>query len=88
MLVVLDDLHTDLRDLMLLVAIDHPQVPRAGQVRPTPTATLREPILKVIGSVDPGQVRSRRPGLLALGLLRTNTTALVRRRGPARIIIL
>jgi hypothetical protein len=80
MLVILGDFDTDLRDLMLLVTIHHPKVGGIGQIVPALAVTLREPILLVIGPLDPGEVRSRRSRLLALGPLGP-TTALPRRRG-------
>ena len=71
----------DLRDLMLLVAVDHPKVGGVGQIMPALAVTLREPILLIVGPVDPGEVRPpRRSWLLALRPLRP-TTALLRRRG-------
>ncbi|MGH3932647.1 MAG: hypothetical protein ACRDTF_22040 [Pseudonocardiaceae bacterium] len=88
-LVVLGDLHADLRDLMLLIAVHDPQIPRAGQVITTLTVALREPVGLLIRTIGPGQVRSRRAGLLALGPLGpiTATPLALRRWRCARILI-
>jgi len=87
MLVILGDFHRDLRDLMLLVAVHHPQVGGIGQIVSALAKTLRESILLVIGLVQPGEVRARRSGLLAFGPLRPTTPLLHRRRRPARITV-
>jgi hypothetical protein len=87
MLVILGDFHRDLRDLMLLVAVHHPQVRGIGQIVSALAKTLRESILLVIGLVQPGEVRARRSGLLAFGPLRPTTPLLHRRRRPARITV-
>ena len=47
-LVVLGDRHGDLRDLVLLVAVDHAQIPRAGQVVAAVAAALREPVAPLV----------------------------------------
>ena len=88
-LVVLGDLHRDLRDLVLLVAVHDPQIPGVTQIITALAAALGEPVAAVIGVVGPGQVRPRRPGLLAPRPLRPTLAALVllRRCGLARIII-
>ena len=75
MLVVLGDRDADLRDLMLLVAVHHPQVGGIGQIVPALAAPLREPILLVIGPVHPGEVRPRGSRLLTLAPLRPTTRA-------------
>jgi hypothetical protein len=64
-LVVLGDGDGDLRDLVLLIAVDHAEIPCAGQVVAAVTAAFGEPILLRIRGVGPRQMRPRRPGLLA-----------------------
>ena len=66
MLVVLGDRDADLRDLMLLVAVHHPQVGGIGQILPAFAVPLREPIPLVIGPLHPGEVRARGSPLLTL----------------------
>jgi hypothetical protein len=65
MLVVLRDTHADLRDLMLLIAIHDPQIPRPGQIMAACAPPLRKPVYLAIRSLHPGKVRTRRVGLLA-----------------------
>ena len=78
----------DLRDLVLLIAVDHAEIARVGQVVAAVAATFGEPIPLRVRGVGPRQMRPRRPGLLAPRPLGpTPTTLLVRRRGLARIII-
>ena len=87
-LVVLGHPHGHLRDLMGLVAVDHPQIPGRGQVVPAVTAAVGEPVLVLIGVLGPPQVRPRRPALLALGPRRPDPAAfLLHRRGLARITV-
>jgi hypothetical protein len=90
MLVILSDLHSHLWDLMLLVAVDDPQVTGSAQINAALTAPLGQPVLAIIGILGPGQMRPGRPALLAPRPRRTTLAALVlvlRRRSPARIII-
>jgi len=87
-LVVLNDPHADLWDLVLLVAVDHPQIPGAGQIVPAPVGARGEPVQQIIGSLGPPQMRTWRPGLLALGPRRPAPAALLlRRRGLARVVV-
>jgi hypothetical protein len=81
MVVVLGDRDTDPRDLVLLVAIHDPQIDRPGQVMPAVTPALREPFPPMRGVIDPGEVRPRRPGLLALGRFGPFPPRLVRAGG-------
>ena len=64
-LVVLGDLDTDPRDLVLLIAIHHPQIGGIGQLIATLTAALRVAVQLLVRVVHPCQVRSRRTRLLA-----------------------
>jgi hypothetical protein len=87
-LVVLGDGDGDLRDLVLLVAVHDPQVPGAVEVPAAVAAAFGEPVAALGGVIGPGQMRPRRPALLAPRPLGpTPTTLLVRWRGLARIII-
>jgi hypothetical protein len=65
MLVVLGDGDRDLRDLVLLIAIDHAEITGATQVVAAVAAALREPVALLVGIIGPRQMRSRRSGLLA-----------------------
>jgi hypothetical protein len=55
-LVVLRDLHTDLRDLVLLVAVHDPQIPGTTQIVTALAAALGEPVAAVIGVLGPRQM--------------------------------
>jgi hypothetical protein len=65
MLVVLRDTHADLRDLMLLIAIHAPQIPRPGQIMAALAPPVRKPVYLAIRPRHPAKVRTRRAGLLA-----------------------
>ena len=54
----------DLRDLVLLVAVDDSQIGRRGQVLAALAGPVREPVGCSFGVVGPRQVEPRRPGLL------------------------
>ena len=87
-LVVLGDPRGDPRDLVLLVAVGHPQVGAGGQVRAALAGTLGEPVGVLVGGLGPGQVGARRPRLLAPSAARTAAAALRRgRRRPARVVV-
>jgi hypothetical protein len=62
---MLDHLRGCQRDLDLLMGRRHPQISRAGQVRAAFTRPGREMRHRVIGFLAPGQMRPRRPWLLA-----------------------
>ena len=64
MLVVLGDRHRHLRDLVLLVAVHHPQIRGGGQVDAAVAAAGREHLAPLVRVIGPRQMRSRRPGLL------------------------
>jgi hypothetical protein len=74
-LAVLGDLRACLRDVVLLVAVDHAQAVRAGQVAPALAPAPREPVLLVVRVLDPGQVRPPRAWPLALGAVRLAAAA-------------
>jgi hypothetical protein len=87
-LVVLGDGDGDPRDLVLLIAVDHAEIARAGQVITALAAAFGEPILLRVRGVGPRQMRSRCPGLLAPFPLRPTPAApLVRWCGLARIVV-
>ena len=89
-LLVLGDCHGDPRDLVLLVAVGHAQVPGPGQVSATLAAALREHIPLLVRGVGPGQMRPRRPALLAPRPLRPappRCGRLLRNRGFTRAVI-
>jgi hypothetical protein len=65
MLVVLGNGDRDLRDLVLLIAIDHAEITGATQVVAAVAAALREPVALLVGIIGLRQMRSRRSGLLA-----------------------
>ena len=87
MLVVLGDPHRDLRDLVLLVAVHDPQIRRPGQLRAAPAPPLREPVQLFGRVVGPGQMRPRRPGLLAPLAPRPGPAFRLHRRCLARIVV-
>jgi hypothetical protein len=87
-LVVLDDRHGHLRDLVLLVAVDHTEIAGTGQVITALAAALREPVAVIIRGAGPGQTRPGCPTLLAPIPPRHATLALLlRRRGLPRVVI-
>ncbi len=55
-LLVLGDLHRDLGDLVLLVAVNDSEIPGATQIGTAATGALREPLRHLIRGVGPGQV--------------------------------
>lgn len=88
-LVVLGDLYGDLRYLVLLVAVGHPQIGGLGQVGAALAAALWEAVLARIRGLGEGQVRPGRPRLLALAApgSATGPRRLVRRWCPAGTVI-
>ncbi len=60
-LVLLGDRDPDLRDLVLLGAVDHSQITGPGQVVPAVTAALGEPVTVITRVAGPPQMRSRHP---------------------------
>jgi len=63
------------RNLGLLVTVNHPQIGRAGQILPALTHTLGEPVELIVGGLGQRQMRSPRPGLLALRPARPRRSA-------------
>jgi hypothetical protein len=63
--VVLGDPNHHRRDLVLLIAVDHTQIQRAGQAYAAPTAAGRKQLTPPVRSVGEGQPGARRAGLLA-----------------------
>ena len=87
MLVVLGDPHRDRGDLVLLVAVHDPQIRRGGQLGAAPAPPLREPVHLFGRVVGPGQMRPRRPGLLAPLAPRPGPAFRLHRRRLARIVV-
>ena len=65
MQVVLDDLRGQVRDLHLLMGGRHAKIGSGGQVRAARACPLREMRHRPVRLLAPGQVRARRPRLLA-----------------------
>ena len=54
-----------LRDVVLLVAVDHPQIGCGGQILAAYAGSVREPVAAFVRGLGPRQVEPRRAGLLA-----------------------
>jgi len=80
------DPHRDQRDLVLLVTVDHAQIPAAGQVRATPAPALRKPVQLLVRHRAPGQIGPRRLRLLTPRPLQAATSLRCGRRAT-RIIV-
>ena len=86
-LLVLGNPHGHLRYLVLLVAVDHPQVDRIGQIDAAAAVPGREPVALLVGVVGERKVRTGRAGLLA-PRASTLTSGRARwRRRLARVVI-
>lgn len=73
---------------MLLVAINHPQIAGLDQIGAALAGPFRQPRQTIVRTTGPGQIRPRRPGLLALLPLQAPTPFHLHwRRGSARIVV-
>ena len=86
-LVVLRDPHGHLRDLMLLVGVDHTEIERVGQIGAAAAASGREPVAPLVRVVDERQMRARRAGLLAPRPSALTMSLLLRHRRLTRVAI-
>jgi hypothetical protein len=89
-LVILGELDRHHRDLVLLIALDDPQVQGIREIMTTLAPALGKPIPTLIRDLSPRQIRPQRPRLLTPGPHRPLTTALrlLRRRCPTQLTVL
>src|SRR5262245_48481746 len=86
-LVILGDRDRHQRNLVLLIALGHPQIHRIREIMTTLAPALGKPIPTLIRDLPPRQIRPRRSRLLTPSPRRSPTTTLrlLRRRRPAQL---